>query len=95
MASGAAWYEDDSPHLGPVFRTEQARLVKTVKVQAALAGANGSDRRLDSKATLTSDRYRLGHQPVIPSGWLNVQSGHGKSVLILEQVSHASVINCL
>ena len=44
--SGCTWYGDDSPHLTGSGR-EQARLVKTVKVQVPSAkGGPGSDRRL-------------------------------------------------
>ena len=59
---------------------EQARPVKTVKVQHALAGAAGSDRRYPGGSNGPSgDRYRLGHRPVMDLGlWLNVQSGHSK-----------------
>ena len=59
---------------------EQARPVKTVKVQHALAGATGSDRRYSGGSIGPSgDRYRLGHRPVMDFGlWLNVQSGHSK-----------------
>ena len=45
---------------------EQARPVKTVKVQHALAGATGSDRRYPGGSNGPSgDRYRLGHRPVM------------------------------
>ena len=59
---------------------EKARPVKTVKVQHALAGAAGSDRRYPGGSNGPSgDRYRLGHRPVMDLGlWLNVQSGHSK-----------------
>ena len=44
--SGYMWYGDDSPNLTGSGQ-EQARLVKTVKVQVASAiGEPGSDRRL-------------------------------------------------
>jgi hypothetical protein len=47
QASGHAWYMDDSPHLRHfLWYGEQARLVKTVEVYAALARVHGSDRRL-------------------------------------------------
>ena len=55
--SGVQWYVDDSPHLEGDF-PEQARRVKTVKVQPGLANyPPGSDRRLLPRATLDSDRY--------------------------------------
>ena len=66
---GYTWYGDDSPHLADSQDSEQARPVKTVKVQVPSAeGGPGSDRRLRPGRLVASsgsrDRYRLGHRPV-------------------------------
>ena len=49
----ATWYGDDSPHLPLEVRLgEQARLVKTVKIQVKWAAAHlGQDRRLPGVVT--------------------------------------------
>ena len=53
--SGHMWYVDDNPHLA-ALSSEQARLVKTVKVHRRIAEVlYGSDRRLP-----------LGASPLVP-----------------------------
>ena len=89
------WYGDDSPHLAVsrVRHSEQARLVKTVKVSITRGSTGpGSDRRLPPGSfislTGSGDRYRLGHRPV-GSQWqsdthtkpLDVDPGGGAAAL--------------
>jgi len=77
-ASGHTWYGDDSPHLAVegVKRlvSEQARLVKTVKVHITSAeGGYGSDRRIPAgKWTVPRDGGR-------PYPW----TGDGRAVKTL------------
>jgi hypothetical protein len=86
--SGLQWYVGDSPHLGVKYLldSEQARLVKTVKVHCEDSQVlHGSDRRLLVGVTLQSDRYRLRHRSVDSNNivsWLNVQSGYRKPISI-------------
>ena len=72
---------------------EQARLVKTVKVQVASAeGGPGSDRRLPPGDWCSlpdqGDRYRLGHRPV---GSQMTVSPHGEAAALGSMYSQATV----
>ncbi len=52
MMVGTTWYGGDGPHLAAQKGcSEQARLVKTVKVQGRAAAHPGSDRRLPGAVT--------------------------------------------
>ena len=81
VVSGRWWYGEDTPHLGSMpflavlcttDGTEQARLVKTVKVQGWVAQAHldqtvGCNTREGGPCLVNlqgCDRYRLGHRPV-------------------------------